>query len=79
MSETPFTVEIGPATLRGTLHVPETAGPCPAVLWLHGFGGTRVEATLATTSPYVIQAFDAITQYSNTAKLTLWTNSALRQ
>lgn len=34
-------------------------------------GGTRVEATLATTSPYVIQAFDAITQYSNTAKLTI--------
>lgn len=32
-------------------------------------GGTRVEATLAMTSPYVVQAFDSITQYSNMAKL----------
>jgi pimeloyl-ACP methyl ester carboxylesterase len=44
MSETPFTVAIGPATLRGTLHLPDASRPCPAVLWLHGFGGTRVEA-----------------------------------
>ncbi len=32
-------------------------------------GGTRVEENLAGTSHYVIQAFDSITQYSQTAKL----------
>lgn len=32
-------------------------------------GGTRVEPNLAATSQYVVQAFDSITQYSNSAKL----------
>ncbi|MDB5098863.1 MAG: hypothetical protein JWM80_3284 [Cyanobacteria bacterium RYN_339] len=43
MLETPFNIEIAGLTLRGTLHLPGTAGPYPAVLWLPGFGGTRVE------------------------------------
>jgi pimeloyl-ACP methyl ester carboxylesterase len=29
--------------LRGTLHLPETTAPAPAVVMCHGFGGTRVE------------------------------------
>lgn len=44
MLETPFSIDIGSATVRGTLHLPGHAGPYPAVLWLPGFGGTRVEA-----------------------------------
>ena len=31
------------ATIRGMIHVPEGAGPCPAVLVCHGFTGTKVE------------------------------------
>lgn len=44
MLETPFTVHIGPAAVRGTLHLPGDSGPYPVVLWLPGFGGSRVEA-----------------------------------
>jgi hypothetical protein len=43
MLESPFNIEIGSVTVRGTLHLPGNAGPYPAVLWLPGFGGTRVE------------------------------------
>ncbi|NMA72022.1 MAG: alpha/beta fold hydrolase, partial [Firmicutes bacterium] len=31
-------------TIRGTLHRPVGAGPHPAVLFLHGLGGNRIEA-----------------------------------
>jgi pimeloyl-ACP methyl ester carboxylesterase len=44
MLESPFTITIGTEAVRGTLHLPGNAGPYPAVLWLHGFGGTRVES-----------------------------------
>lgn len=45
MSEHPFQIAVGAQTVRGTLHLPDGApGPVPAVLWLHGFRGNRVEA-----------------------------------
>lgn len=45
MSEHPFQFMVDGQTVRGTLHLPETAtGPVPAVLWLHGFRGNRTEA-----------------------------------
>lgn len=44
MTETLATIDVGGAALRGVLHLPAGEGPFPAVLWLHGFGGSRVEA-----------------------------------
>lgn len=44
MPETLATLDVGGAAVRGVLHLPEGEGPFPAVLWLHGFGGSRVEA-----------------------------------
>lgn len=46
MAETLVTLVIDGGVVRGVLHLPDQAGegPFPAVLWLHGFGGSRVEA-----------------------------------
>lgn len=44
MAETLVNLVVDGATVRGVLHLPEGQGPFPAVLWLHGFGGSRVEA-----------------------------------
>lgn len=44
MAETPILLTVDGAAVRGMLHLPDGAGPFPAVLWLHGFGGSRVEA-----------------------------------
>lgn len=44
MTETPLDLRLDGATLRGVLHLPPGDGPHPAVLWLHGFGGHRIEA-----------------------------------
>ncbi|MNS39152.1 fermentation/respiration switch protein [compost metagenome] len=43
MPETFVTFEVDQQTVRGVLHTPETGGPAPAVLWLHGFFGHRME------------------------------------
>lgn len=44
MAESSVTLLVDGAAVRGMLHLPDGAGPFPAVLWLHGFGGSRVEA-----------------------------------
>jgi hypothetical protein len=44
MTETPFSITLHDTTLRGVLHLPEGEGPHPAVLWLHGFAGHRIES-----------------------------------
>ncbi len=39
----PFTCTVDGLTLRGSLHAPPGAGPFPAVVLFHGFGGQRME------------------------------------
>ena len=42
--ETVVTLTVRNQMLRGVLHTPEGAGSAPAVLWLHGLFGHRIEA-----------------------------------
>ena len=44
MSETPLAFTVDGQTLRATLHLPDGEKPAPAVLWLHGYTGNRIEA-----------------------------------
>lgn len=44
MSETFVTFNVGNQTVRGMLHLPDSAEAVPAVLWLHGYFGDRGEA-----------------------------------
>lgn len=45
MSEHSLSFVVSGQTVRGMLHLPESAtGPVPAVIWVHGFRGSRAEA-----------------------------------
>lgn len=56
---------VGKHTVREALAQLKSGG----IISIRRRGGTRVEANLPETSEYVLQAFDAITQYSNQARL----------
>ena len=56
---------VGKHTVREALSTLKSAG----LVSIRKKGGTKVEANLAETSKYVLQAFDSITQYSETARM----------